>query len=151
MAHTRTRATRRGAFAREGFVYRQPRAIRHPPDRKNFAFAPKGMKFTTSYFSTRFSLSVERMSRLIRDGTAKPVLRDQILRRERGQGNNHFPCAADHDQDWQIYPVDPYSAIFSDDHTYIHDRRYFQHAHFIQIVDVGKRGAYYLAHGDVED
>ena len=33
------------------------------------------------------------MSRLTRDGTAEPVLRNQILRRERGQGNIHFPCA----------------------------------------------------------
>ena len=30
MAHTRTRATRRRALAREGLVYRQPRAIRYP-------------------------------------------------------------------------------------------------------------------------
>ncbi|CAM9516333.1 unnamed protein product, partial [Ascophyllum nodosum] len=35
-------------------------------------------------FTTRFSLSTE-MSRLTRDGTAEPVSRDQILRRERGQ------------------------------------------------------------------
>ena len=35
------------------------------------------------------------MSRLMRDRTAKPVERDQILRRERGQGNAHFPCSAD--------------------------------------------------------
>ena len=40
--------------------------------------------------STKFSLSME-MSRLTRDGTAEPVSRDQILRRERGQGNIHFP------------------------------------------------------------
>ena len=33
----------------------------------------------------------------------------QILRRERGQGNIYFPCSADHEQDWQLYPVDPYS------------------------------------------
>ena len=46
-------------------------------------------------------------------------LRDQILRHARGQGNIHFPCSADHEQDWQPYPVDPYSAI-CDDHTYIH-------------------------------
>ena len=43
----------------------------------------------------------------------------QILRHARGQGNVHFPCSADHEQDWQPYPVDPYSAI-CDDHTYIH-------------------------------
>ena len=56
----------------------------------------------------RFSLSIE-MSRLMRDGTAEPVSRDQILRRERGQGNIHFLCSADHEQDWQPYPVDRYS------------------------------------------
>ena len=59
------------------------------------------------------------MSRLTRDGTAEPVSRHQILRHARGQGNIHFPCSADHEQDWQPYPVDPYSAI-CDDHTYIH-------------------------------
>ena len=59
------------------------------------------------------------MSRLTRDGTAEPVSRDQILRHARGQGNVYFPCSADHEQDWQPYPVDPYSAI-CDDHIYIH-------------------------------
>ena len=34
------------------------------------------------------------------DGTAVPASRDQILRRERGQRNIHFPCSADHKQDW---------------------------------------------------
>ena len=68
--------------------------------------------------STRSSLSME-MSRLTRDGTAEPVSRDQILKHARGQGNIHLPCSADHEQDWQPYPVDPYSAI-CDDHTYIH-------------------------------
>ena len=68
--------------------------------------------------STRFTRSVET-SRLTRDGTAEPVSRDQILRRERGQGNIHFPRSADHEQDCQPYPVDPYSDI-CDDHTYIH-------------------------------
>ena len=51
------------------------------------------------------------MSRLTQDGTAEPVSRDQILRDVRRQGNNNFPCSADHDQDWQPYPVDPYSAV----------------------------------------
>ena len=58
------------------------------------------------------------MSRLTRDGTAEPVSRDQILRHARGQGNIHFPCSADHEQDWQLYPVDPCSAI-CDDHACI--------------------------------
>ena len=49
-------------------------------------------------------------SRLTLDGTAEPVSRDQILRHARGHGNIHFPCSADHEQDWQPYPVDPYSA-----------------------------------------
>ena len=35
---------------------------------------------------------------------------DAGLRRERGQGNINFPCSADHEQDWQPYPVDPYSS-----------------------------------------
>ena len=65
------------------------------------------------------------MSRLTRDGTAEPVSRDQILRHARGQGNVHFPCSADHEQDWQPYPVDTYSAI-CDDHTYIHTPREFE-------------------------
>ena len=46
------------------------------------------------------------MSKLTRDGTAEPVSRDQILRRERGQRIIHFPCStADHEQDWQPCPV----------------------------------------------
>ena len=59
------------------------------------------------------------MSRLTRDGTAKPVSREQILRRERGQVKIHFPCSADRVQDWQPYQVDPYSYYICD-HTYIH-------------------------------
>ena len=57
------------------------------------------------------------MSRLRWDRAAEPVSRDQIFRRERGQGNVQFPCSADHEQDWQPYPVDPYSAICHD-HIY---------------------------------
>ena len=58
------------------------------------------------------------MSRLTRDGTAETVSRDQILRHERGQGNINFRCSADHKQDWQPYPVDPYFCYMCD-HTYI--------------------------------
>ena len=54
--------------------------------------------------------------RLTRDGTAETVSRDQLLRHERGQGNINFPCSADHEQDWQPYPVDPYSCYMCD-HT----------------------------------
>ena len=62
----------------------------------------------TRSVSTRFRLIME-MDRLTRDETAEPVSRDQILRRERGLGNILFSCSADHEQDWQPYPVDPYS------------------------------------------
>ena len=34
------------------------------------------------------------MGRLTRDETAEPISRDQIFRRERGQGIIHFPCSA---------------------------------------------------------
>ena len=57
--------------------------------------------------STRFSLSAENGQ----DDAGKPVSQDQILRRERGQGNSNFPCSADHEQDRQPYRVDPYSAL----------------------------------------
>ena len=58
------------------------------------------------------------MSRLARDRTAEAVSRDQILWRERGQGNINFPCSADHEQDWQTYPVGPNSCDMRK-HTYI--------------------------------
>ena len=57
------------------------------------------------------------MSGLTRDGTAEPVSRDRILRREREQGEKYFLCSADHEKDWQPYPVDPYFAD-SADRTY---------------------------------
>ena len=68
------------------------------------------------------------MSRLTRDGMAETVSRDQILRHARGQGNINFPCSADHEQDWQPYPVDPYSAI-CDDHTYIFSKYIHTYIH----------------------
>ena len=48
----------------------------------------------------------------------RPVSRDQILRRERGQENIHFPSSADHEQDWQPYLVGPYSCYMCT-YTYI--------------------------------
>ena len=59
------------------------------------------------------------MSGLTRDGTAKPVSRNQILRRVRGQGNINFLCSANHEQDWR--KVDPYYCYMCDHtYTYIH-------------------------------
>ena len=60
------------------------------------------------------------MSRLARDGTAELVVsRDQILRHGSGEGNIHFMFSADHEQDWQSDPIDPYSCYMCD-HTYWH-------------------------------
>ena len=59
---------------------------------------PRGAFFLFFTVSTRFSLSME-MSRLTRDRTTEPVSREQILKRERGQGNIIFLCSANHDQD----------------------------------------------------
>ena len=55
------------------------------------------------------------MRRLPREGTAEPLSRDQILRREREQVNIHFLCSSHHEEDWQANPVDPYSMA---KHTY---------------------------------
>ena len=60
------------------------------------------------------------MIRLTWDMTAELVSRDQILRRERGQGNINFLYSVDHEQDGQPFPVDPY-VCYMCDHTYIHD------------------------------
>ena len=62
-----------------------------------------------------------RIRRLTRDGTAKPVSRDQIPRCERDRGEIIFPCSADHEQDWKSYLVDPYDTLLEVPtiHTYI--------------------------------
>ena len=92
-------------FSREGFS-------------RSFPF-DSGSRISLNSSSTRFSVSME-MSRLTRDGTGKPVSRDQILRHVRGQRNINFPCSADHEQDWPPYPVDPYFCYcICHDHTYI--------------------------------
>ena len=57
--------------------------------------------------------------RLTRDRTAEAVLRDQIPRRERGQGNIHFPCSADHEQVGNLLISTLLYKVW-DDYTYIH-------------------------------
>ena len=52
---------------------------------------------------------------------SRPNSGDQTLRRELGQGKFCFLCSADHEQDWQPYPVDAQSAE-SDDHEYESNR-----------------------------
>ena len=73
------------------------------------------------------------MSKLTRDGTAEPVSRGQILRRERGQRKIHFPCsAADHEQDWQPCPAVRaiHTNIVLHTHTAVVTHLY---VHFIQV------------------
>ena len=59
------------------------------------------------------------MSRLTRDGTAEPISRKTIFLGANGDREIFIgPCSADHEQDWQPYPVDPYSCYnICDDHT----------------------------------
>ena len=59
---------------------------------------------------TSFSLSVENVQ--AGAGTAEPGSRGQILMRKRGQENVYFRCSADHEQDSQPNPVDPYFATY---------------------------------------
>ena len=85
------------------------------------------------------------MSRLIRDETAKPVSRGQILRRDRGQGNIYFPCSADHEQDWQSYPVDPYSCYIPGICVTIHTLHVCDHTYYVtQCLTRGSNLAYYV-------
>ena len=50
--------------------------------------------------STSFSLCVEeKPADAGRDGVAKSIPRDPGLRRKRGEGNIHFSCSADRDED----------------------------------------------------
>ena len=76
------------------------------------------------------------MSRLTRDGTAEPVSRGQILRHERGQGNIHFCCSADHVQDGQPYPVDPYACYMYVMMTIHHNRgKNTFMSHYLSIIN----------------
>ena len=55
------------------------------------------------------------MGRLRRDGIdyRTRLARPNSQARTR-TGNINFPCSADHEQDWQPYPVDPYSCYMCD-------------------------------------
>ena len=52
---------------------------------------------------TRFSLSMENYEQADVGQDGRSRLARQILRRERGQENDYFPCSADHEEDWQPY------------------------------------------------
>ena len=87
------------------------------------------------------------MSRLTRNGTAKSVSRDQILRRERDREILFFFIFPVHVQLITKNRIgNLINSIIRVIHTLLYtihiNRRYFQHAHFIPIVGVGKRGEY---------
>ena len=102
---------------------RQPHAVTCQLSVSAFVFVYGIFRFFghVAFSEYMYSLNME-MSRLTRDGTAEPVSRDQIVRHARGQWDIHFLCSADHEQDRQPYPVDPYSAIchVMTLHTYIY-------------------------------
>ena len=66
------------------------------------------------YVSTRFSLNVENEQADARRDCRTCLARSNSQART-GTGKYYFPCSADHEQDWQPYPVDPYSAIICDE------------------------------------
>ena len=89
----------------------------------------------------------------MRDGTAEPVQRDQILRHERGQGKNIFPVQLNTSRIGNLTRLILTLAI-CDDHTIPYILRYCSitillyrppiqsfcvaHVYYIPIVDVGK-------------
>ena len=72
---------------------------------------------------TRFSLGVEdEHAGAGQDGRTclvRPTSQERTRGQEKMQEKMHFSCSADHVQDWQPYPVDPYCGK-SSGRTYIH-------------------------------
>ena len=84
-----------------------------------------------------------------RDGRTRLVY--QIIRLERGYGKALFPGLADHEQDWQPYPVDPYSPE-SAGHTYIQyiqSPRHFPSLDFCNNAKKIGRGLHFSSGGDM--
>ena len=50
------------------------------------------------------------------------------------KSNADFPCSADHEQDWQPFSIDSYSAI-CDDHTYTTEHTSSEHKGTLLMVD----------------
>ena len=69
---------------------------------RNLVSKHQPIRLSTDQSDQSDSARVRRISGLTQDATAEPVSRDQILRRERGQGKKkHFSCLADHEKDSQ--------------------------------------------------
>ena len=80
------------------------------------------------------------MSRLTRDGTAEPVSRDKFSGASGDRGILfYFPCSADHEQDWEPYPVDPFCCYMCD-HADIEHKRSFPLAITARSVGTKKYG-----------
>ena len=64
-----------------------------------------------------------------------------------GRDNIHFPCSADHDQDWQSYPVDLLYFMTSSRHTHILESRcrIFGRINFVEKLTV----IYTIPHTDI--
>ena len=88
----------------------------------NPLLGPTGIQIATNSYATLQAMApTNNIVSYVRYQIPSPTTFPKHLnaRHARRQGNINFPCLADHEQDWQPYPVDPYSAI-CDDHTYIH-------------------------------
>ena len=74
------------------------------------AAAEIGRNPASKHQPIRFSTSVENeQANAGRDGRTR--LARPISQARKGTGKYSFPlCSADHEQNWQSYPVDPYSA-----------------------------------------
>ena len=84
---------------------------------------------------------VWRMNRLTRDGTVKPVSRDEIIRRARtGTGKKQFSLFSRPREGFSCLRTCKICLNFFG--VLVSSRRYFQHAHFMPIVSVEKRGKY---------
>ena len=53
---------------------------------------------------------------------------------ERGQRIIDFPCSADHVQDWQPYPVDPYSCYMRDHTCVVLRKKYTMDVDYVCMV-----------------
>ena len=51
---------------------------------------------------------------MTRDGTAEPASRETKFSGANRDREIHFSCSTDHEQDWQLYLVDPHFAENAD-------------------------------------
>ena len=71
--------------------------------------AESGRKEKSLRVNARFSLGVENQRADAGRERSKPSREPNFSRCEERLGKNEFPSSADHEQDWQPYPVNPFS------------------------------------------